>query len=153
MSLLTVHMRPSSIIAVLKTIFLCAVTKPRESVCGVHREKQETKQGLFHQARGYHALKVSTSRNINAKENTKRKPEEHRDRKQLLAKLYKAIPLGLPKTRSALLVLIVRGLSGISSYILDTCFEVLTARDLVVMVGETVRPSLGTAPIGVTPPD
>lgn len=33
MSLLTVHMRPSSIIAVLKTIPLCAVTKPRESVC------------------------------------------------------------------------------------------------------------------------
>jgi hypothetical protein len=63
------------------------------------------------------------------------------------------MPLGLPKTRSALLVLIVRGLSGTSSYNLDDCLEVLTARDLVVIVGETVRPSLGTAVIGVTPPE
>ena len=33
MSLLTVHMRPISIIAVPETMTLCAVTKPRESVC------------------------------------------------------------------------------------------------------------------------
>jgi hypothetical protein len=97
-----------------------------------------------------HHTGISYAHNLYA---WKEKSSDKRRGQAQCARAYRAMPLGLPKTRSALLVLIVRGLSGISSYNLDACLEVLTARDLVVSVGETVRPSLGTAAMGVTPPE
>jgi hypothetical protein len=96
---------------------------------------------------GYHMLENQITDAL--EENSKGKGDKEAQR----VSFYKAMPLGLPKTRSALLVLVVRGLSDSSAYILDAWSEVLIARDLVVMIGDTVRPSLGTAVMGVTPPE